>query len=232
MSGRRRGNRIKKTVVYRGLFGEKHVETRWVDEGNGCGRTPGTVPVRHRLPGLLNRPSPWPTPRPTRLLSPISRTQRERRESGGPRRPVGRTALNQIPSPHNLLRSRNLVIRASQLPSASQLYGAIALAPPHRRRRRWPPARSPGRAFGWPVPRNKTAHALVGHSLIILAGDHPGPGEVLNFLVFLFFRELPDPRKFYLQHGCDSLPKHCPSHGVHAVLATADQRLERRDPLR
>ena len=30
------GRRIKKTVVYRGFFGEKHIESRWVDEHSGC----------------------------------------------------------------------------------------------------------------------------------------------------------------------------------------------------
>jgi hypothetical protein len=30
------GRKIKKTVVYRGLFGEKHIESKWVDEHSGC----------------------------------------------------------------------------------------------------------------------------------------------------------------------------------------------------
>ena len=30
------GRKIKKTVVYRGFFGEKHIESRWVDEHSGC----------------------------------------------------------------------------------------------------------------------------------------------------------------------------------------------------
>lgn len=38
----RRG-KIKKTSVYRGLFGEKRIETRWVDPGWGCGTTVGVV---------------------------------------------------------------------------------------------------------------------------------------------------------------------------------------------
>ena len=27
---------VKKTTVYRGLFGEKQIETRWVDQGSAC----------------------------------------------------------------------------------------------------------------------------------------------------------------------------------------------------
>lgn len=34
----RRG-KVKKTTVYRGLFGEKRIETRWVDQRSGCGVT-------------------------------------------------------------------------------------------------------------------------------------------------------------------------------------------------
>ena len=30
------GRKTKKTVVYRGFFGEKHIKSKWVDEPSGC----------------------------------------------------------------------------------------------------------------------------------------------------------------------------------------------------